>query len=246
MSTQPEILLAAGLIILAAYFIRGISGFGSGLIAVPLLAQFLPLTFAVPLVLITDFSASVALGTHARRQVRWDEIKPLLPFSFVGVVVGALLLVNLSQAPLLVTLGAVILIFGVRNVLNLHGTRSVSKHWAAPAGFLGGSIGALFGTGGPPYVVYFNHRIHDKSELRATFSGLFFIEGSLRIVVFLIAGLLLQVELLPALAMALPLVALGLFFGNRVHVGLTAAQMQRIIGVILLVSGGSLLWRGML
>jgi len=246
LGTPTEAYLIAALIILAAYFIRGISGFGSGLIAVPLLALFLPLTFAVPLILVTDFSASAALGTHARRQVRWDEIKPLLPFSLVGIVAGALLLVSLPRAPLLVMLGVVVLIFGTRNVLNLHGTRTISKYWAAPAGFLGGAIGALFGTGGPPYVVYFNHRIHDKGELRATFSGLFLIEGGIRIAAFLITGLLLQIELLPALAMALPLVALGLFFGNRVHVGLTPAQMQRIIGIILLVSGSSLLWRGLL
>ncbi len=246
MNISTEAYLVAGLIVLAAYFIRGISGFGSGLIAVPLLALFLPLTFVVPLVLVTDFSASAALGTQARRQVRWDEIRPLLPFSLIGIVAGALLLVSLPRTPLLVTLGVVVLIFGARNVLNLHGTRRISRYWAAPAGFLGGAIGALFGTGGPPYVVYFNHRIHDKGQLRATFSGLFFIEGGIRIGVFLVTGLLLQIDLLPALAMALPLVAFGLFFGNRVHIGLTTAQMQRLLGIILLVSGGSLLWRGLL
>src|ERR1700712_535143 len=43
-------------IVLSAYFIRGITGFGSGLIAVPLLALSHPLTFAVPLVLALDFT----------------------------------------------------------------------------------------------------------------------------------------------------------------------------------------------
>lgn len=245
MNLAVEAYLIAALIILAAYFIRGISGFGSGLIAVPLLALFLPLTFAVPLVLVTDFSASLALGTHVRRQVRWDEIKPLLPFSLIGVIFGTILLVNLPRTPLLLTLGLVVLIFGARNVLNLHGTRAISKFWAAPTGLLGGGIGALFGTGGPPYVIYLNHRIHDKGELRASFSGLFLIEGAIRIVTFLVSGLLLQLDLVFALAMALPLVALGLFLGHRVHVGLTHAQMQRIIGFILLVSGTSLLWKGL-
>mgnify|MGYP001619021539 FL=1 len=56
-----ETLAASVAILLLAYFIRGISGFGSGLIAVPLLAHFLPLQFVVPLVLVLDFSASLAL-----------------------------------------------------------------------------------------------------------------------------------------------------------------------------------------
>lgn len=243
MGTQPEILLAAAVIVLAAYFIRGISGFGSGLIAVPLLAHFLPLTFVVPMILVTDFAASLALGTHTRKHARWDEVKPLLPFSLLGVAAGATLLINLPKAPLLATLGVFVLLFGTRSVLNLHGTRTVSRLWAAPTGLAGGTIGALFGTGGPPYVIYLNHRLRDKGELRATFSSLFIIEGGLRILTFLIIGLLLRTELWFAILAALPLVALGLFLGNRVHIGLTPTQMQRILGMLLLVSGTSLLWR---
>ncbi|MBS1236482.1 MAG: hypothetical protein H6R46_1277 [Proteobacteria bacterium] len=228
---------------LVAYFIRGISGFGSGLIAVPLLAHFLPLTFVVPMILVTDVAASLALGTHTRKHVRWDELRPLIPFSILGVLAGTTLLVNLPEAPLLATLGVFVLLFGVRSVLNLHGTQTVSRRWALPAGLTGGAIGALFGTGGPPYVIYLNHRLHDKGELRATFSGLFLIEGGLRIVVFLVAGLLLHTELQLTILAALPLVALGLFLGNRVHIGLSPLQMQRLIGIMLLVSGTSLLWR---
>jgi len=240
---QTEILLTAGLIVLAAYFIRGISGFGSGLIAVPLLAHFLPLTFVVPMILVTDVTASLALGTHTRKHVRWDELRPLIPFSILGVLAGTTLLVNLPKVPLLATLGVFVLLFGARSVLNLHGTRTVSRRWAMPAGLAGGAIGALFGTGGPPYVIYLNHRLHDKGELRATFSGLFLVEGGLRIVVFLVAGLLLHTELLLTILAALPLVALGLFLGNRVHIGISPLQMQRLIGIMLLVSGTSLLWR---
>ena len=243
MPLTPEILLLAGSIVLVAYFIRGISGFGSGLIAVPLLALFLPLTFVVPMILVTDFSAALALGTHTRRHVRWDEIRPLLPFSLIGIVAGVTLLINLPKAPLLATLGLFVLAFGLRSVLNLHGTDSISRRWAAPAGLFGGMVGALFGTGGPPYVIYLNHRLRDKGELRATFSGLFILEGGVRIVTFLIAGLLLDIKLLFAILAALPLVALGLFLGNRVHIGLAPAQMQRLLGGLLLISGTSLLWR---
>lgn len=245
METQTEILLLAGLVVLAAYFIRGISGFGSGLIAVPLLALFLPLTFVVPMILITDFSAALALGAHTRRHARWEEIRPLLPFSLIGIGAGVTLLVNLPKPPLLAALGVFVLAFGVRTVLNLHGTRTLSRRWAAPAGLLGGMIGALFGTGGPPYVIYLNHRLRDKGELRATFSGLFILEGGLRIAAFVMAGLFLDIKLLFAILAALPLVALGLFLGNRVHIGLAPAQMQRLLGALLLVSGTSLLWRSL-
>jgi uncharacterized protein len=200
----PAILAITLSILLAAYFIRGITGFGSGLIAVPLLAHFLPLQFVVPLCLVLDFTASLVLSRHGRRQVRWDEIRPLLPFTLVGIVLGAYLLLNLPREPLLTTLGLFVMLFGMRYVFNIHGEHSVSRLWAMPAGLLGGMVGALFGTGGPPYVIYLTHRLRDKFELRATFSGLFLLEGALRILTFLLAGLLLQAELFRTLLFAIP------------------------------------------
>lgn len=243
MGIHPEMYLLAALILLVAYFIRGVSGFGSGLIAVPLLAHFLPLTFVVPLILVTDFSASILLGLHVRRQARWDEIRPLLPFGFLGVVAGTALLINVPRTPLLITLGLLVLIFGVRSIFNLHGSRVIHRLWAVPAGLIGGTISGLFGTGGPPYVIYLNHRIHKPTELRATFTGLFFLEGLWRIITFIVAGLFYDVALITATLASLPLIALGLWLGNRVHVGLTPTQMQYLIGALLLVSGTSLLWR---
>ncbi len=239
----PEIYLAAVFILLFAYFIRGITGFGSGLIAIPLLAHFLPLTFVVPMVLALDFVASIVLSRHTHLQVRWDEIRLLIPTSIVGMLIGAVLLVNLPREPLLVGLGSFVIFFGLRYLFNVHGEQPVSRWWSLPTGLSGGLIGAMFGTGGPPYVVYLSHRLHDKTLLRGTLSGLFMLEGALRIIVFLFMGLLLQPNMLQALVMSLPLMGLGLYLGNRVHLGITRRQQLALIGILLLGSGGSLLWK---
>ncbi len=239
----PEIYLAAFFILLFAYFLRGITGFGSGLIAIPLLAHFLPLTFVVPMVLVLDFVASVALSRHTRLQVRWDEIRYLIPTTIAGILLGTFLLVNLPREPLLVALALFVIFFGLRYVFNVHGENPISRWWSLPTGLIGGLIGALFGTGGPPYVVYLSHRLHDKTQLRGTLSGLFMLDGALRVITFLIFGLLLQTELLTSLLLALPLMALGLYLGNKVHLGISHRQQLVIIGGLLLLSGGSLLWK---
>ncbi len=231
------------IIILTAYFIRGITGFGSGLISVPLLAHFLPLQFVVPLSLMLDFTASLVLSRHGQRQVRWDEIRPLLPFTLLGIVLGTTLLLRLPREPLLTGLGCLVILFGVRTVFNIHGEKQISRLWAMPAGLSGGMIGALFGTGGPPYVIYLSHRMRDKSALRATFSGLFLLEGILRIITFMLAGLLLQEQLLTAILVSIPVMGAGLYLGHKVHVGISNRQLMLLIGLLLLVSGGSLLWK---
>ena len=234
---------AMAAILLAAYFIRGITGFGSGLISVPLLALFLPLKFVVPLILLLDFTASVVIGGLNFKRVKWGEIGVLIPFGVVGVVLGTSLLVNLPPGPMLIARAGFSFICPLPTLSNTHGYNPVGGGGAGPAALTGGTVGALFGTGGPPYVIYLSHRIRDKSDLRATFSALFFTEGLTRIASFLVAGLLMTAKVWIAYFVALPLVLGALYLGGRAHVGLSQAQMTRLVGVLLLVSSVSLLFK---
>jgi len=241
-----EYYLAAFFILLLAYFLRGITGFGSGLIAIPLLAHFLPLTFVVPLMLVLDFAASIALSRHTRLQINWGEIRTLIPPSLVGIVIGTFMLINMPREPLLVSLGLFVIFFGLRYVFNVHSENAISRWWSVPTGLSGGLIGAMFGTGGPPFVVYLSHRLHDKSQLRGTLTGLFLLDGAFRVVAFLILGLLFQMNMLTAVLMGLPVAAIGLYLGNKVHLEISHRQQLTVIGGLLLLSGGSLLWKAWL
>ena len=239
--TAPDILYATGVLLLA-YFVRGISGFGSGLLAVPLLALRFPLPEVVPFMLIMDFSASALVGGVTFKHVAWSEIRRLLPLSLIGVVVGTSLLVSLPPSILLTLLGIFVLAFALRSLLVHPGKfQPVSTAWAYPAALTGGAVGGLFGTGGPPYVIYLSHRIEDKSTLRATLSGLFFLEGLIRIATFLIVGLLHGSAVWLNGLMAAPIVFAALYAGSHVHARLSNTQMTTLIGLLLLVSSASLL-----
>ena len=87
-------------ILVSAYFIRGITGFGSALISVPLLALSQPLHFAIPLVLALDFTASVVLGSTYNKKANWSEIKVLLPAGMIGACIGAAAAVFALALPL--------------------------------------------------------------------------------------------------------------------------------------------------
>jgi uncharacterized membrane protein YfcA len=228
-------------IVLSAYFIRGITGFGSGLISVPLLALSHPLHFAVPLVLALDFTASLALGGLNRKQTDWSEIRLLLPAGLVGGAIGVVALLTLPTKPVLIALGVFTMFFGFRNVFGLHPTGQLSRAWAIPAGFAGGATGALFGVGSPPSIMYLTRRLLDKGVLRATFSWLIAIDGGFRLIWFLIAGLLLDRNLLVAYVACLLPMAAGLYSGNKVHLDMTSEGMLKAVGTLLMMSGAMLL-----
>lgn len=224
-------------ILMSAYFIRGITGFGSGLISVPLLALSQPLQFAIPLVLALDFTASVVLGSTNNKKANWGEIKILLPAGMIGACIGAYALLTLPTTPVLLTLGAFTMFFGFRNIFGLQPEGQLSRAWAVPAGLAGGGAGALFGTGGPPYIMYLTRRLLDKGEVRATFSWLFAIEGGFRLAIFLFAGLLLDAKLQIAYVLGLLPVAAGLYIGNKVHLDMTSEGMLKVVGALLVLSG---------
>ena len=227
-------------IVTSAYFIRGITGFGSGLIAVPLLALSFPLTFAVPLILALDFTASVTIGGINRKQVEWSELKILLPAGLVGGAIGVVALLKLPATPVLLALGAFTVFAGLRNVFGLQPTKQISKAWAVPAGFAGGLTGALFGVGSPPYMMYLSRRVFDKGVMRATFSWLISIDGGFRLVWFLIAGVLLDSKLIFAYVVSLIPMAFGLYTGNSVHLDMTSSGMLKAVGFLLVISGAML------
>lgn len=227
------------LILFVAYLVRGIAGFGSGLIAIPLLAMLHPLSVVVPLVVLLDFLGSAAQGAGNRREIQWKELWPLLPFTLVGCAVALWLFTSIDADALKIALGWFILFFAVYQLLPLPALRG-SRIWAGPAGFLGGLIGTLFGTGGPFYMIYLTLRGLDKKAIRASFATYFFIDGSIRLTGFVVTGLL-QSTMVQVLLAWLPAAALGLFVGGRVHVGISNSTFKYFISLLMVFSSYRLL-----
>jgi len=225
-------------ILMSAYFIRGITGFGSALISVPLLALSQPLQFTVPLVLALD--ASLVLGGANTKKANWGEIKILLPFGMIGACIGAYALLTMPTTPILLTLGTFTMFFGFRNIFGLQPVGQLSRAWAIPAGITGGATGALFGAGSPPYIMYLTRRLLDKGAVRATFSWLIAIDGGFRLALFLVAGLLFDRKLQIAYALGLVPMAIGLYTGNKVHLDMTSEGMLKVVGALLVLSGAML------
>lgn len=238
---------AASFFVFIAFFARGVSGFGSATVAIPLMVHFVPLQILVPLFLIHDFLSTLATVTIDRRAIVKSEIRSLLPFTAAGTILGVTLLVSLPVTPLLTVLGILVIGFGIRMLIAPQGHRLISRLWAMPAGLTGGALGGAFGTGAAtPPMIYLTHRLSDKAQVRGTFSGYAILDYSFRLIVFAVAGLLLDYDLLLMVAVTLPAMALGLYAGNRLHGRISHEQALRVISVLLIVSGASLIWKALL
>jgi uncharacterized membrane protein YfcA len=232
----------AAFVIFLAYVVRGVAGFGSGLIAVPVLSVSSPVTAVVPVVVALDYIGSGLQSIRNLGRVVWSEQLTLLPFSLIGIAGGLVVLRGVSTTVLSRGLGSFVIVYAISQLLPLPRMRG-SRVAAIACGLLGGLVGTLFGTGGPFYAIYFNLRGLDKSAFRATFATNFLIDGGVRLVGYAAAGLLGWTTL-SWVGMALPLMAAGLYIGSRIHLGLSQQAFVRLVSLILLASGAALLVRG--
>jgi len=233
------------LVIFAGYLIFGVTGFGASPITIPVLVHVLPITFVLPLAALLDLSSGLALGFHTRRQADTRELLMLVPFTLVGLTLGVTLLVRLPRDTTLLALGVFVCAHALYVVLRRETARRLNRWWAAPAGLVSGVVGALFGMGGPPYVAYITGRIPTPTAQRATISQMVILNVGLRVVAFALAGLLASRTLWIAVAFSLPVAWAGVWVGNRVHVRAAPATVARIIGVVLLLTGASLIVRAL-
>ena len=62
------------------------------MVAVPILAQFMPLSVAVPLVVLFDLACTALVGGRNWRQVSRVELARLFPWMLLGIFLGVTLL----------------------------------------------------------------------------------------------------------------------------------------------------------
>lgn len=233
----------AVLVVLGAYIVFGLTGFGSTVIAVPLLALMLPLKFVVPLLMLLDLAATLLLGARLRKGIRYDELTWLVPLILVGMALGLTLLIKVDEAALLFGLGLFILLYAAYGFTRRAAPVPLGRIWSVPFGLIGGALSALFGTGGVLFAIYIAGRITDKDQMRATNASTIMLSALVRVVLFGAAGLLTQEHLLLFSALLVPAMIGGIHVGNRLHAAVAASAVVRVVYSVLVVAGVSLLAR---
>ncbi len=232
------------LTVVCAYLVFGITGFGAAMVAVPVLAHVLPLSTVVPMILLTDLVATLAVGVRQRRHLDRQELLRLMPPMCLGVLIGVIALSHLSAQTLLLALGLFVVGHSAWSLGGGNASHQrIASGWAYLAGTLGGVFGAAFGTGGPIYTVYLIRRIADTETLRATMAVVILISALVRLLVFGVSGLLLDERLHILAAALVPFCLIGVIVGSKVRHTLSPQRLRRTMLQFLLVGGASVIYR---
>ena len=228
------------LAVLAGYTVLGLTGFGSALVIVPLLAWHWPLPEVVALTLMLDLPASLMHSGLNWRQVQWSELRRLLPGMVLGTLAGLWLSHHLSSRWPLLALGVYVAAVGLRALRAGPSRPPVPERWGVVYGMGTGVVEMLFGTAGPVVVAWLTRRLPDPHQVRASIPMVMAVA-----VLTVLAGMALDGRLSqPALwqrwlLLIVPALA-GVWLGHRLAHRVPVARLRQVICGLLVLSGSVL------
>lgn len=228
----PAALVAAFLAGLA----RGFSGFGSGLIYMPIASAALGPRVAVASLLVFDF---LVAGLPVLRRIREIEIRGLLPVA-AGIAlftpVGGWIAAHGDPVVIRWCLSAVVFlaIALLTAGLKWHGRETLPV--ALAVGALSGTLGGMAALSGIVIVIYWLARDVAPDRLRRNMFTLLLLTALAQAVTFAFNGMLTRQVFAIAILMLAPYVA-GTWIGSMVFMLASPQTFRRIVYVMILCSG---------
>lgn len=216
---------------------------------VPLLLLLFDLTgIAESMRLVVPTGASLAvisgimlLSTfRTSKWIRKDVLLMMIIGAALGVPLGAYVLSSVESVILKRLFGFFLSCYAVKMFFRTkRREKEISNYVGLIAGFLGGCLSGMFGTGGPPAIIYLTSKIEDRRVFRATLLLYFLVANSWQCATFCYAGLI-NMEVLKFILYLMPAFIFGNLMGSIMHIKINQALFNKVIASILFATGALL------
>jgi uncharacterized membrane protein YfcA len=227
-----EIYLYISIVAFLAGFTQGLSGFGSVLLSLPLLALFLDVREAIPLVNLMGVILTVLIIVQLRAHWEWGKIWPLLAGALPGIPVGVYLLKRMDPAHVQIILAAVLLAYSFYGLWFKLPIGKVGGPWAYLFGFFAGGLGGAISASGPPVIVYTSLQAWTKDQIKVTLQGFFIVSGLL-IGVFHAANGLTTERVILNFLVSIPTLLAGTWLGSQLYGRFREEGYRRVMLLLL-------------
>jgi len=241
MGTQQAAIVLAGA--LAGGIVNGMTGFGTAITALAIWVYAISPAAASTLAIICSVVSQTQTLHLIWRSIQWRRVLCFVMPGVFGVPLGTLILPHVDPTLFKLGLGFFLVVYPGYVLLR---RRHVEKSWGGEAadgivGFGGGVLGGLTGLSGVLPVVWTDVRGWNKEQRRAVVQFFNMAILSLALVSHVASGLLTRQVGFEAL-IALPGTIGGAQLGAFIYRRLADHSYQRIIMLLLLVSGVTLIW----
>lgn len=221
-------------IILLASILQTSTGFGFSIMATPFLLLLFEANEAIQINLLLSLVISLALIRRIRQDVDIEILKRFIIGSLPGLPIGILVFLLVNTNHLKTGIGLVILTLTLLLIFNFRLKQSNRRDMVV--GSLSGALTTGIGMPGPPLLLYFSGTATEKERLRATTLAFYlYIYAVSLFIQVAFAGTSKTVW--TSSAMALPLVAIGLYVGQLLFNHINQKTFRLFTYVILLFTG---------
>jgi hypothetical protein len=240
----------AWLIVLAGAFVggfvSGLTGFGTGISAMPIWLYGLTPALASPLVVVCSLVAQFQTLPAIWHAIDFRRCMPFIVGGLVGVPFGAYLLPFIPVGIFKLAVGTLLVVYcsftlAGRVRLRVQGGGKIAD---ALIGLGGGVMGGLAGLSGPFPTIWSGLRGWEKDARRAVLQAFNTSILGFALVAQAFTGLLTN-ELWQLVLIALPGTILGSWIGRRLYSALDSAKFEKAVLILLLLSGCMLLFGGL-
>jgi len=225
-------------VVFIATVFRSAFGFGESLIAVPLLALWIPLDVSVPLSVLVSITIAGIVVIQDWDKIHLKSAGGLIGFTLIGIPIGLLLLVKTDERIVKAVLGLVVSVFSLYLLTGkqLKELKKDNLPWLFGCGLLSGILGGAYGINGPPLVVYGAKRRWSAQHFRATVQGYFLIASAVGMLGYWLTGLLVP-AVFHYYLLSLPAMVPAVFIGRLINNRLNSESFFKYVYVVLLGIG---------
>ena len=227
--------------------VKGSVGIGMSMFSVPIIAFILPPTKAMMLlcfpVIFTNF-----LQMDIRKGVGSFRFLPMFLALFLGLLIGGKLILNLSLNFISISIASVIIIFTSLNFFGIslkNIKKANEKILSVIIGFLSGILGGLTTFYAPPIITFLISINLNKEFFIRTTATMYFFASIPLYSSMLYHGLGNYYDLIMSLVLVVPAI-IGQFFGSKIRKKLSNEIFQKLILIILIMIGFSLLFKNLI
>jgi len=229
-----------GVLLLAGTF-QAVFGFGSALIAVPLLLNLVEPETIAPLLALFSLTIAVPTVSSIRGEVQFGRVSRLLVGAAVGVPFGVYLSTTANPDDVKILVGITIFLASLVGLFGVPEGWSVNKNAGYPFGLLAGVLGGAYNLSGPPLVLFVSFSNMNTQAFRAT---MHFVSIVLNVLVvgWYIWSENFPIEILQVYLLSLPVLVFNVVAGGYLSTKFDGEKYKSLIFVTLLVSAVVLIY----
>lgn len=214
---------------------KGATGIGLPIIAVPVLAAYFDLHFAVAVILLPSLATNGWLVWRYRAERTPRHFLYAIPIgALAGIAVGVTLLASLPVRFLNLGVAAAIIIFVISRIIrpSWRLSKEMGRILSLPAMFLSGLMQGATGISAPVVMMYLSSLRMERGQFVFCVSLVFFVAGVAQVPAMAMAGLFGPTELVLSLLALVPSM-LGIPAGERMARAMSVAWFDRVIMALL-------------